>query len=49
MYFFLFLLYRFQGIECFLANVKPSNMDNKDLWGSEAISRFEDLTHGKHG
>ncbi|KAJ6646712.1 Tudor and KH domain-containing protein like [Pseudolycoriella hygida] len=40
-----FLTLRFQAIECFLANVKPKC--NDDLWDPEAISRFEELTHGK--
>lgn len=39
-------LFRFQAIECFLAKVKPKN--NAELWEQDAISRFEDLTHGKH-
>lgn len=38
-------IFRFQAIECFLAKVKPKS--NDDLWDQEAISRFEDLTHGK--
>lgn len=40
-----FLSLRFQAIECFLANVEPyDSVDGK--WDRDAISRFEELTHG---
>lgn len=38
---------RFQAIECFLANVKSTNEEEVDMWQPEAISRFEEVTHGK--
>lgn len=37
----------FQAIECFLANVKSTKEDEVDVWQPEAISRFEEVTHGR--
>lgn len=37
---------RFQAIECFLANVKSTNVNDSESWSPDAISRFEEITHG---
>lgn len=42
-----FLTLRFQAIECYLANVKSSRMQELDMWDTAAVDRFDQLTHGK--
>lgn len=43
------LILRFQAIECYLANVKPTNRiaDNPEIWDDHSVGRFEELTHGE--
>lgn len=42
-----FLTLRFQAIECFLAYCQPMYPEGENHWNRDAISRFEELTHGK--
>lgn len=42
-----FLTLRFQAIECFLAHCQPMYPVKDNQWSREAISRFEELTHGE--
>lgn len=42
-----FLTLRFQAIECFLAHCQPMYPTPENQWNMDAISRFEELTHGK--
>lgn len=42
-----FLTLRFQAIECFLAHCQPMYPEADNQWSRDAISRFEELTHGK--
>lgn len=44
-----FLTLRFQAIECFLAHCQPMYPEGDNQWGRDAISRFEELTHGRCG
>lgn len=41
-----FLTLRFQAIECFLAHCQPMYPEGDNQWSRDAISRFEELTHG---
>lgn len=42
-----FLTLRFQAIECFLAHCQPMYPTPENQWNLDAISRFEELSHGK--
>lgn len=42
-----FLTLRFQAIECFLAHCQPMYPEGDNQWSRDAISRFEELTHGR--
>ena len=39
-------IFRYQAIECFLANVQPVHPVEGTQWNHEAINKFEELTHG---
>ena len=39
-------VFRFQAVECFLANVKSTRSIDAEVWEPEAISSFEEITHG---
>lgn len=44
-----FLSLRFQAIECFLANVQPSNERSKlDEWDEKAVEKFEEMVQAAH-
>lgn len=44
------IAFRFQAIECFLANVHPNaESDEVDVWDTQAISYFEELVQGING
>lgn len=40
--------FRFQAIECYLANVKPNLSTDVENWDQQAVSKFEELTQGKY-
>lgn len=42
-----FLTLRFQAIECFLAHCQPMYPEGDNQWSRDAISRFEELSHGE--
>ncbi|KAH8255504.1 hypothetical protein KR038_004767 [Drosophila bunnanda] len=43
-----FLTLRFQAVECFLANVKPTVQTEPITWQKSSISKFEELTEVAH-
>ncbi|TDG49928.1 hypothetical protein AWZ03_003704 [Drosophila navojoa] len=43
-----FLTLRFQAVECFLANVKSTIVDEPNTWQKASISKFEEFTEVAH-
>lgn len=42
----LLYIFRFQAVECFLANVKSTLINDPDTWEPQSIQFFEEFTQG---